>query len=120
MSHLRPSVQRWGSRSGGFALSEFILVILLVTGLLIVITVSVGNIRDETSQSNCQSDLRTLKLATAQYLAQNDRYPESKTELVQSGLAESEQIDRWDIEGGGSTARPEYVAVEDECDPVAS
>lgn len=100
-------------------LSEFILVIVFVTGLLIVITVSVGNIRSETSQSNCQSDLRTLKLATAQYLAQNDAYPTDKAELIESGLAESDEIERWDIEADPS-GRPDYVPVEDECSPVAS
>lgn len=96
------------------------MVAVFVTGLLIVITVSVGNIRSETSQSNCQSDLRTLKLATAQYLAQNDEYPENKAELVEIGLAETDQIERWDIEGGGSTAPPEYVPLGDQCASVAS
>ena len=57
---------RWRGQ-GGFTLSELALVLVVVVGLLVVATVSVRNIRAETSTSNCQTDLRTLKLATEQY-----------------------------------------------------
>lgn len=100
----------------GFTLSEIVLVAVVVIGLLITISVSVGNIRNETSQSNCQSDLRTLKLATEQYFATNDRYPATKDDLVTAGLATTNEVRRWRIQAAAQgTTRPEFVPVDSAC-----
>lgn len=100
----------------GFTMSELVLVAVVVVGLLVTISVSVGNIRSETSQSNCQSDLRTLKLASDQYFAQNDRYPVSNDDVVTAGLVKTDQVRRWRIRpAAADTTRPEFVPADPAC-----
>lgn len=112
----RPSMTSRLRSDAGFTMSELVLVAVVVVGLLLIITVSVGNIRSDTSQSNCQSDLRTLKLATEQYFATNDRYPASKNELVTAGLVTTDQVSRWRLQAGAATTtRPEFVPTDTAC-----
>ncbi len=116
MNETRSTDSTAGDGESGFALSEFVLIVVFVVGLLIVITVSVGNIRKETSTSNCQSDLRTLKLATEQYQAQNDAYPTDKATLIASRLVEADQVERWTIASGGDGAtEPDFVPTDGAC-----
>jgi prepilin-type N-terminal cleavage/methylation domain-containing protein len=106
--------RRWRGQDG-FTISELILVVVVVAGLLVVATVSVRNIRSETSTSNCQTDLRTLKLATEQYRAQNDAYPVDKSVLIDDGLVDADQVSRWTVEFEGGADAPTYRAVDDAC-----
>lgn len=102
--------------AAGFTMSEVVLVAVVVVGLLVIISVSVGNIRSETSQSNCQSDLRTLKLASEQYFAQNDRYPSSNDDVVTAGLVKSDEVRRWRIRSAGAdTTRPDFMPADPAC-----
>lgn len=100
---------------GGFTIAELVLVVVLVAGLLIAISVSVGDIRKETAVSNCQSDLRTLKLATEQYRSENDAYPFDKAVLIDGGLVEADEVARWAVEFDADATEPTYRAVDDSC-----
>lgn len=102
-------------RQSGFTLSEFLLVLVFVAGLVLVIIVSVRGIRSETDTSNCQSELRTLKLAVKEYQAQNDVYPPDKDAVIDAGLASADQVRRWTITGGSKTVSPDYEPVDDAC-----
>lgn len=110
-----PTTTRRWSDQRGFTFSELALVAVFVAGLLIVISVSVGNIRGETSTSNCQTDLRTLKLATEAYHSQNDAYPIDKSVLIDGGLVQADQVRRWTVEFGASDTTPTYRAIDSSC-----
>lgn len=100
---------------GGFTLSELVVVVVVVAGLLAVVSVSVGNIRSETAASNCQSDLRTLKLATEQYRSENDAYPFDKAVLIDGGLVEADEVSRWAVEFDADATEPTYRALDEAC-----
>lgn len=99
----------------GFTVSELILVVVFVAGLLIVATTSVRGIRSETSSSNCQTELRTLKLATERYRASNDAYPADTSVLVDEGLVDDDDVSRWTVEFGSDDTTPTYRAVDAAC-----
>lgn len=108
----RPS--RWADQRG-FTIAEVVLVVVFVAGLLAVIVVSVGNIRGETATSNCQTDLRTLKLATEQYHSENDAYPAGKDVLIEGGFAAADEVERWDVSFGAADTKPAYTATDSAC-----
>ena len=111
--HTTTPPTRTGER--GFTVSELVLVVVFVTGLLIAISVSVGNIRKETATTNCQSDLRTLKLATEQYRSENDAYPFDKAVLIDGGLVEADEVLRWAVEFDATDTEPSYRALDSSC-----
>ena len=97
----------------GFTLSELVLVLVVVVGLLVVATTSIRNIRKETRSSNCQTELRTLKLATEQYHSENEAYPIDKTVLVDGSLVTAEEVANWTVEFEAADKAPTYRAVGD-------
>lgn len=105
----------WRADQRGFTFSEVVLVLVFVVGLLAVIVVSVGNIRAETATSNCETDLRTLKLATEQYHSENDAYPSDKAVLVEGGFARADQVERWDVSFGADDTEPTYRPTDAAC-----
>jgi Tfp pilus assembly protein PilE len=110
----RPTTGRLRS-ARGVTIAELVLVVVFVAGLLTVITVSVGNIREETATSNCETDLRTLKLATEQYHAENDAYPIDKSVLIDGGLVQADDVSRWTVEFQAADVAPTYAPVDDSC-----
>lgn len=106
--------RKWRGQAG-FTISEVILVVVFVTGLLMVATVSVCNIRKETSTSNCQTDLRFLKLATEQYHSENDAYPIDKSVLIDGGLVKAADVSRWTVEYQARDTSPTYRAIDSAC-----
>lgn len=111
MSH-RTTTRRLHGQ-GGFTLSEFVLVAVFVVGLLWVAVVSVNGIRDDTRESRCQTELRTLKLATEQYYAENDAYPVNNSVLVDAKLVSADDIENWSVTFEANTTRPTYTAIRD-------
>ena len=107
MQRDRPGTHR------GFTFAELALVLVFVTGLLIIASVSVRNIKRDTSTSNCQTELRTLKLATERYHSESTTYPIDKSVLVEGGLVSTAEVANWTIEFEGPYRAPIYRAVDD-------
>lgn len=106
--------RRWRGQAG-FTIAELILVTVFVAGLLVVATVSMREIRKETSTSNCQTDLRALKLATEQYRSENDAYPVDKAVLIDGGLVKASAVSRWAVEYRATDSAPTYRPVDSSC-----
>jgi len=96
------------SGESGFTIAEVALVAVFVVGLLAVIVVSARGITNDTRTSDCQTELRTLKMAVAEYQANNDVYPGSVDAVISARLAERRDVDRWIIVGGGGEVAPTY------------
>ncbi|MEO6987851.1 MAG: hypothetical protein ABI239_04315 [Aquihabitans sp.] len=111
MSH-RSTTRRLHGQ-GGFTLSEFALVAVFVIGLIWVAVVSVNGIRDDTREGRCQTELRTLKLATEQYYAENDAYPVNKDVLVDAQLVAAGEVEHWRVGFEADATRPTYTAIGD-------
>lgn len=111
------SSERTGGGRGqaGFTISELVLVLVFVVGLLVVATTSIRNIRSETSTGNCQTELRTLKLATERYHSNNDAYPADKSVLIDEKLVDGDDVERWTVEFGGGDTEPTYRALDGSC-----
>lgn len=106
-SVFNPSRLRLGGERG-FTFSELALVVVFVAGLLLVVTTSVRGIRRETADSNCQTQLRTLKLATEQYHLKNQAYPNDASVLVDSGLVKASEISDWVVKLPPAASEPTF------------
>lgn len=98
---------RWRGESG-FTLSELLLVSVFVVGLVVIAVTSARNIAADTRQSNCQTELRNLKMAVAEFHAARGAYPTSVTELVAADQVALDDVDSWSITGGGGAGPPTY------------
>lgn len=115
-NHRRPGglpARRRGE--SGFTVSELVLVAVFVVGLLVVALSSASGIKRDTRISDCQSELRNLKLAVAQYEAAKGSFPTAVRVVVRAGYAEPDAVAGWDITGGGGDAEPTYAPASGRC-----
>lgn len=109
----------WNSSRGrqqqGFTLSELLLVVVFVVGLLLVAFTAARGIRSETATSNCQTQLRTLKMAAAEYQARREVFPADKRTLVSEELVDPSEVDLWDLSWAEGDPEPTYRAVASDC-----
>jgi type II secretion system protein G len=69
----------------GFTLVE-LMVVLLIIGILVAIAIPIYNkTQDDAKKKACQSNLRTLDGAAAQYYAANETWPGNVDDLVNAG-----------------------------------
>ncbi|CAN5907765.1 hypothetical protein BH23ACT2_BH23ACT2_21480 [soil metagenome] len=92
----------------GVTVAELVLVVVVVVGLVFVATAASRAIRDDTASSNCQTELRTLKLATERFWSENDAYPVDKAVLVDAGLVSPDDVDNWEVVSEPGDSSPEY------------
>lgn len=107
------STSRPRSGERGFTIAEVVLVVFFVVLLLVIATTAVRGIRRETSASNCQTERRTLKLATEEYHSQNDAYPVDKSVLVDGGLVDADDIANYTVEFTSADRAPTFRAIGD-------
>lgn len=105
---------RWRGE-GGFTISELVLVSIFVVGLIVVAITSARGIEATNRRSNCQTELRNLKMAVADMHAERGRYPESVAEVVESGKVEQEDVDSWRLRSNGTDQAPDYASVAGRC-----
>jgi Tfp pilus assembly protein PilE len=98
---------RWHGQ-GGFTLSELLLVSVFVVGLVLIAVNSAHDIAADTRQSNCQTELRNLKMAVAEYHASRGTYPSTVADVLAAGTVEPGEVDSWSITGGGGAEPPTY------------
>jgi len=110
----RRTIARY-QRHHGFAVSELVLVLVVVSGLLLVAYTSTRNISRETATSDCQTQLRTLKLATEQFHAQSDTYPDDTQTLVVAKLVKPDDVKLWTVSFTQGQVGPVYTAVGTTC-----
>ena len=108
---------QWDSRrqQQGFTLSEFLLVVVFVVGLLFVAFTAARGIRSETATSDCQTQLRTLKMAAAEYQARRGAFPPDKETLVVEELVTRSEVEMWDLSYTAGEAAPTYRAADSSC-----
>lgn len=99
----------------GFTLSELLLVAVFVIGLMVIAVTSAQGIESTNRRSNCQTELRNLKMAVGEYYAERQVYPGSVADVVSAGKAEMSEVDDWVIEPGAGDAPPDYRPVFGRC-----
>ena len=114
LNPLNRSLGRWRGEDG-FTLSELILVSVFVVGLIFVAVNAARGIEDGNRRSNCQTELRNLKMAVAEQHAETGTYPESVEDLVEAGTVEREAVDSWALVSESPGEPPDYVPVAGRC-----
>ncbi len=104
--------RRW---ERGFARSELVLVVVVVVVLVAVAVMSVRAIRDDTLASDCQTQLRVLKLATKQYQSERGTYPAEQALLVEEGYLEPGEVTMWEVRFAAADPLPSYVPADSVC-----
>jgi Tfp pilus assembly protein PilV len=99
----------------GFTMAELLLVVVFVVGLLVVAYSAARGIRSETAASDCQTQLRTLKMAAAEYQARREVFPPDKRTLVAAELVDAAEVSLWDLSWSEGDAAPTYRAVGSAC-----
>ena len=107
--------RRQAGAQRGFAVSELVLVLVVVSALLLVAYTSARNIRKETATSDCQTELRSLKLATEQFHAQSDTYPDDTRMLELAKVLKQGEVKLWAVTFTTGDAGPTYTAVGSTC-----
>lgn len=90
-------------------MSELLLVSVFVIGLLVVAVNSARGIEAQNRRSNCQTELRNLKMAVAEIHAERGSYPTSLEEVVSLGNVELEDVDSHVLRSEGPDQAPEYL-----------
>ena len=116
MLHTATAPRRTDQR--GFALSELLLVVVFATGLLLVAYVAARGISDSTADSDCQTQLRTLKLAVEEFHAQSGSYPNGIRMLELAKLVDAEDVELWEVSFAPGDTAPTYRALSSRCDGV--
>jgi general secretion pathway protein G len=83
---------------GGFTLIELLVVIAILGVLAAVVVFAVGGINNNSKETSCDIDLRTLKTAVQADIAQNPLaadQAQSEADLVTAGLLDDESTN-WD------------------------
>ena len=93
----------------GFTVSELLLVGVFIVGLLVVALNSASGIERDNRVSDCQTELRNLKLAVAQYEAAKGSFPTEVSVVVDAGFAEPNAVEGWKFDKGGGRTAPTYV-----------
>lgn len=108
------AISRWRGE-GGFTLSELILVSVFVVGLIVVAINSAQGIEDQNRHSNCQTELRNLKMAVAEVHAERGSYPETLDDLAAAGKVDLDDVDAWELNSNGPDEAPDYKPVAGRC-----
>ena len=82
---------------GGFTLIELLVVIAILAVLAGVVVFAVNGINNNSKETACKTDLRTLKTAVQAFRAENGTYPTNEADLVGTeGFLDAES-DNYDI-----------------------
>jgi len=99
----------------GFTISEFVLVLVVVVGLITVAVVSISGLDDDRAARDCRSELRTLKAASQRFKAELGIYPPSFQALEDAHLLTPADTPNWRVVTVDEAAGPRYEPVGSRC-----
>lgn len=113
----RSMTQRRRHRGGddGFTISELVLVLVVLVGLIFVAVVSIRGIDSQSAQRECRTELRTLKAATERFKAQLRIYPPNDQALLDAGVIGPDDVVHWRVVTADEDEGPQYLPVGDRC-----
>ena len=68
-------------RDGGFTLIELLIVIIVLGILVAIVLFSLGTFKSDSNTSACKADVRQVQTAATAFLAKNDSWPTSLSDL---------------------------------------
>ena len=104
LKHLKSS-DSWQEKSigaKGFTLIELLVVIVILGVLGAVVIFSVRGVNNNSKQSSCRTEKRTLGTAIEAYYAQNSTYPTGIAQLVSDGFLRDANTYGYSVGAGGT------------------
>jgi general secretion pathway protein G len=108
-------VRRRCRAQDGFTISELVLVLAVLAGLVSIVVWAVSGLDDESAQRECRTELRTIKAATERFKAEIGYYPPDDEALDFTGFLASEETPNWRVVTVDESAGPTYEPEGDRC-----
>ena len=99
----------------GFVMSEFVLVVVIVAALIAVVIVSLNGIDDQSASRECQTELRAIKAASAQFYAELNFYPPNDQALKDANLLDLADSPNYRVVTPEGATEPTYETVGSRC-----
>lgn len=99
----------------GFTISELVLVLAVLGGLIAIVVVSVRGIDDESAARECRTELRALKAASERFKAELTVYPPDDQALQDAGYLDLADTPNWKVVTFDDDDGPVYKPVGDRC-----
>ena len=77
--------------------------LVVLSGLVLIIVVSVGGLRSQQDKADCSKERRALAVATEQYKADRGTYPADVTTLVKAELLAKGEVTHVRVQAVGTT-----------------
>lgn len=108
-------VARTRRADAGFTISEFVLVVAVFAGLLLIAVTSLSALDERSAERECRSELRALKAASERFKAELTVYPENDQKLQDAGYLDLGDTPNWKVVTETPDGDPTYVHVGDRC-----
>ena len=115
MHGLRSAAVRGDRSEQGFTISELVVVLVVVVGLIAVVVFSLRGIDDQSASRECETELRAIKAATEQFYAELNFYPPNDQALKDAGLLELDETPNYRVVAPDGAREPEYQPVGSRC-----
>jgi general secretion pathway protein G len=102
-------------RDAGFTISELVLVLVVIAGLIAIIVVSVNGIDDDAAERECRTELRTIKAATERFKAEIGYYPPDDDALAYAAILDQDESPNWRVVTRDEAAGPRFEPEGDRC-----
>ena len=103
---------------GGFTISELVLVLVVLGGLVTVAVVSLRGIDRESAARECRTELRALKAASERFKAELSIYPPDDQALQDAGYLDLADTPHWRVVTIDDADGPSYQPVGSRCRKV--
>jgi len=119
MSHRRRASSAGSTRrrhdDRGFTISELVLVVAVVSGLIFVAVWGVSGIGNESTERECRDELRAIKAASEQFYAELNFYPPNDKALKDANLLAPEETPNYRVVTPDGASKPRYEVEGSRC-----
>ncbi len=91
-------------RESGFTISELVLVVVVLTGLVLIAITSVRGLRRSEDSTDCVSERRQVAVANEWFKGETGAYATSVRELEHANALKAKTVSHWELVGGVSSA----------------
>ncbi|MCB1029795.1 MAG: hypothetical protein KDA95_00570 [Acidimicrobiales bacterium] len=109
--HRTPSMKQ----SGGFTISELVLVLAILAGLAAIVVWSLSGMDKQQATRDCRSELRVIKIAVEQYKAEQGSYPVDDAAMAQADVLALSETPNWKVVTEDQSVGPKFLPEGGRC-----
>ena len=99
----------------GFTISELVLVLVVLGGLITVAVVSIRGMDEASATRECRTELRAIKAASERFKAELSIYPPDDQALQDAGYLDLADTPNWKVVTIDDADGPTYAPVGSRC-----